>query len=202
MPLVADIPITQQYKGHIKSNIELVLLTQQIKNVEDLDFDRGFISFSYYDSLKKLNPIKKKVNEMTFLGSWDESEDEDKLTSKDVKSMSLLIGSYKKEVQRIKDNNHMVLDSVVKTFSYVSRKLYKLPIQNCAVEINSNETMKFTLLFSNDRLVMLTKKINIDGDVTSKDQIMYSFFINRKLIASDVTNLKVFTKNFKEYVSI
>ena len=116
--------------------------------------------------------------------------------------MSLLIGSYKKEVNRVKNKNNKAIEISEHIFSYVSKRLYKLPFQNCAVEISSDESMKFTLSFSNDRLLMITKSNNFEDLGIAKDQVIYSFFINRKLIASDVANLEIFTKNFKGYISL
>src|SRR5690606_4099461 len=109
---------------------------------------------------------------------------------------------YKREVKRLKSKNPKAIEISEHIFSFVSKKLYKLPFEKCAVEINSDESMKFTLSFSNDKLLMITKRNNFEDFGISKDQAIYSFFINRKLISSDVANLETFTENFKGYISL
>lgn len=206
MLVVPDLPMTQQYKPFAKAAIEHVSIFDSFQNLTMRNNEYMDVIMSntlaLQNTLRKPSPIERKINEMTFLGNWDITNQENKLSSLEVNSMSMLISSYKKEIQRVKDRFSSLLESSGHIFSHVSRKLYKLPFQNCAVEVSSDETMKFTLSFANDRLLMLTKHINPEKIGLSKDQIMYSFFINRKLIASDVTNLEVFTKNFKGYVSI
>lgn len=205
MPTVAVPPMTQQYKPFAKTAIDPISVLDPFHNLTMRNNEYTEVMSNtpaLRNTLKKSPPIEKKNSEITFLGNWDVANQENKLSSIEVNSMSMLIGSYKKEIRRIKDRVPTLLESSAHVFSHVSRKLYKLPFQNCAVEINSDETIKFTLSFANDRLLMLTKHINADKVGLTKDQVMYSFFINRKLIASDVTNLEVFAKNFEGYVSI
>ena len=53
------------------------------------------------------------------------------------------------------------------------------------------EKSKMTLLFNEDKVLILQ-----DFD----DEIMFTFFINNKLIAGDVENESLFTANFKKYL--
>jgi hypothetical protein len=204
MPIVAELPpMTQQYKPYAKAAIEHVSVFDSFHNVtmRNNEYMQFIIlhPLLIQNALKKEPAIEKRVNDATFISNWDITNQENSLSPSEVNSMSLLNGSYKKEILRLKNK---VSESSGHIFSQVSRKLYKLPFQNCAVEINSDESMKFTLSFANDRLLMVTKYNKPEEMNIGKDQIMYSFFINRKLIASDVANLEVFTKNFKGYISI
>jgi hypothetical protein len=207
MPIVAELPpITQEYKNYAHPDVEIssdMTSSHKLKmrSNEYLEFfDLNQQLFKTY--LKKIQVIEKKANDLTFFGSLDVKNEDNTLTSSEVNSISLLIGSYKREVNRLKNKNQKVIEISEHIFYSVNRKLYKLPFEKCAVEINSDESMKFTLSFSNDRILMITKSNNFEILGISRDQVVYSFFINRKLISSDVTNLETFTKNFKGYISI
>ena len=205
MPVVADLPpMTQQYKPFTKAAIEHVSDSFRNLTMRNNEYMEVVMlsSLAPQNTLKKASAIEKGMHDMTFLGNWNIANRENELSPAEVNSMSMLIGSYKKEISRLKSKVPTQIEATGHIFSHVSRKLYKLPFQNCAVEVNSSDTMKFTLSFASDKLLMLTKHINPQKIGLTKDQIMYSFFINSKLIASDVANLEVFTKNFKGYISI
>ncbi|WP_209332330.1 hypothetical protein [Lunatimonas salinarum] len=153
-------------------------------------------------NLKKPPVIEEKINNITLLGNSYLGNNENALTDSEINSMSLLFGSYKREINRLRSKNYPLSKDIESMFSSVSKRLYKLPFEKCAVEINSDDSMKFTLSFSNDKLLMISKSSNFEDLGMSKDQVIYSFFINRKLISSDVTNLETFTKNFKGYLSL
>lgn len=206
MPIVADLPpMTQQYKPYAKAAIEQVTVMDSFHNLTMRNNEYSQAIFLQplliQNTYKKNQTIEKRVNDVTLINNWDITNQENSLSPSEVNSMSLLNGSYKKEILRTKKMSD-AFEQSRRTFSQVSRKLYKLPFQNCAVEINSDESMKFTLSFANDKLLMITSYNNPEKIGIDKSQIMYSFFINRKLIASDVANLEVFTKNFKGYISI
>lgn len=207
MPIVADLPqITQQYKPYAQPAIELVseIIPSHKLTMRNNEY-LGVIELNphiFKTQKKKTETIQKSVNNLTFFGNLDIDNDENLLPLTEVTCMSLLRDSYKKEVNRLKNKNQKAIEVSEHIFSSVSKRLYKLPFEKCAVEINSDESMKFTLSFSNDKLLMITKSNNFEDLGMTRDQVIYSFFINRKLIASDVTNLETFTKNFKGYISL
>jgi hypothetical protein len=55
------------------------------------------------------------------------------------------------------------------------------------------EKSKITLLFNDNKILML-------NDLN--DNFMYSFFIDRNLIASDITDENEFITNFKKYLEV
>lgn len=207
MLIVADLPpITQQYLPKEKFAIEQVsenssfhILT--MGNSEYFDIP-DLNPYRFHANLKKAQIIEKRISDMTFFGNLDIENYENTLTPSEVNSIGLLRGSYKREVNRLKNKANASIEFSDFIFSYVSKRLYRLPFQNSAVEINSDESMKFTLTFPNERLLMITKGNDYENLGIAKDQVIYSFFINRKLIASDVANLEVFIKNFKAYLSL
>lgn len=118
-------------------------------------------------------------------------------------SFELLTSSYKKELKKIKRKDSSCDESnIYRMFSNMRDHLFRLPIVNCAIEINSNNFIKIFLSFSNDKLLMLTKQYIADDEQNDNtEDIIYSYFIDRKLIASDVTNFKEFIEKFKEYIA-
>ena len=48
---------------------------------------------------------------------------------------------------------------------------------------------------------LLPKKMSQDFNGNSKDDIFYSYFINRNMITSDVANFQNYINKFKEYIS-
>lgn len=207
MAIVADLPpITQQNNPYARHAIEIVTqldspykLTMRKNEYMEVPVSNPYF---FNPNLKKARVIEERINNTTLLGNSDLRYNENVLSDSEINSMSLLFGSYKREVSRLKNKNYSISKISENIFSSVSRRLYKLPFEKCAVEISSDESMKFTLSFSNDRLLMITKSNNFEDMGMARDQVIYSFFINRKLIASDVTNLETFTKNFKGYISL
>lgn len=205
---VADMPIiTQQYNLNTKPAIEQVcVLDPHNFTMRNYDYEE-IIASNPVPSQKENNPIwhfviDKSENEITLLGGRNFGIYNNFLTPHEVDSMSMLNGSYKNEIKRLSRKGFNSFEFSKDIFAFVSRKLYILPFQNCAVEINSDESMKFTLSFEADKLLMITKHKDPENMGIGRDEVIYSFFINRKLIASDVANLEVFTKNFKEYISL
>lgn len=201
MTIVAEQPAMTQQTSPLETGYENVYFVDLTKRSEYQNVDLALREYELRFQ-KRTSPIEARITEAMFLGSRGLTGQENTLSSAEVNSMSTLMGSYKRELVRANKIAPHLIAQARHTYGYVSKKLYKLPFQNCAVEINSDGTMKYSLLFSNDRVLMLTIEMNSDVARLRNKPTMYSFFINRKLIASDVTNLETFTKNFKEYITL
>lgn len=212
MTIVADqSTLTQQYRPYLKPandqasghSTSTYILGDNftIRNSEYVEIISSNPQLPQKET-KNVQLIEIEVNEITFLGSLNTESYDNLLTASEVSSMSMLRASYKKEVKRLKGKSQNLIESSNHIFSLLSNHLFKLPFDNCSVEINSDESMKFTLSFTNNKLLMITKSNDFEELRDLKDQIIYSFFINRKLIASDVTTIGKFVKGFKEYISI
>jgi len=145
--------------------------------------------------------LKESDHQVTTLGDWDEEDNEFKLSNNEINSRVVLTSSYKNELKRVKKKQNLNSDKFNRYFSYMCKKLSNLPIQNSAVELISDDSIKITLAFLDEKLLMLTKYMVDDDRENNFNDITYSFFINRKLISADVTNFETFTKNFKEYIT-
>jgi len=199
MITLPNIAITQQCCPLYRDNIEFTINADNLRNKTTMISEYTL----YVDELERLltptdfNDIGIKIieNEVEV-----ENENNSLYANEiNINSFALLNYSYKKEFKRVEKKYQPVENSIIKTFSHVRKYLSILPIERCAVEINSDNTIKVTLSFLDNKLLMLTKSIN--DEENHDDEVMYSYFINRKLIASDVANFKKFTEGFKEYIS-
>lgn len=92
--------------------------------------------------------------------------------------------------------------AIADIFNKMYKELQKLPFEHCAFEAtwvdDAFESCKVTLLFSEKRLLMITMRT----DNMFEGGVVYSYFIDRKHIASDVVELKEFVKGFTEYLKM
>jgi len=202
MPMLINIPSTQFTTGSM-DRIEVLVK----RNLHDhTTMHNEYLA--EYESCKEKSKVstgmeilKEPDNQVTRLGDWDEEDNEFKLSKNEINSRVILTSSYKNELKRVKKQK-LNPDQFNRYFSYMCKKLSNLPIENSAVELISDDSIKITLSFLDEKLLMLTKyKVDGDRENNFNDDITYSFFINRKLISADVTNFETFTKNFKEYIT-
>lgn len=59
---------------------------------------------------------------------------------------------------------------------------------------NDNRAVRYTMLFPDEKMLLITLTEEHPG------LVIYSYFINRELIASDFMDLEEFIKGFKEYI--
>lgn len=79
----------------------------------------------------------------------------------------------------------------------LSDNISELNFNDIHLEITKSDIIKFTAVFDINKILILSKDVSdVDTD------IIYSYFINRQLIASDVADISLFTKKFKEYLSL
>lgn len=150
------------------------------------------LSFKALQKIKYLSRISKlKSSDVVYKLSTIKAERKNKLNE-----------SLKKEVSRIESRintktSQLVIDEVTYIFDLVS----DLPFDNAAVELSKNNSFKLTLVFPNNKMLMLSKSFDTSSETGMKDDVLYSFFINRILVASDVTNIQTYIKSFKGYIS-
>lgn len=91
------------------------------------------------------------------------------------------------------------MDYITSEFTHTALALSELKFKTGIVEFIENVGFRFTILFPGDKMVLITKSINSEHELQN-DDIIYSFFINRDLIASDAMDLKGFVEGFSEYL--
>lgn len=203
MPVI-DIAYPQLTYGSM-DRTEMVIKENSLLNQTTMlsEYWDHYVLLNPHNNLKNQKKLReeKDVDHITVVMLGDSYEEENQLSIDEINSIALLNSSFKNELKRAKNIQNFSSVKFNQYFYYMSKKLSTLPIDNSAVELTSDESIKFTLSFEGDKLLMITKYLpNDDGDNLNGD-ITYSFFINRKLISSDVTKFETFTKNFKEYLT-
>jgi len=118
-----------------------------------------------------------------------------------IKNWTKLKLSFDSEYNRIKSKRLSYKQEFESNFLSMFKTIGALPMEECGVEYISRGALKFTIKFSNDRVLMLTRYFVLEEDENPKD-IIYSFFINKTLIASDINDFENFIENFKGYFSV
>jgi hypothetical protein len=96
----------------------------------------------------------------------------------------------------------MNTDTVKNIFKATASLISELQFEKGSIELSNSNSIKFTLLFSGDKMLMVTKPIEKMEDIEDSDAIVYSLFINRKPIMSDASNIFDFVERFKKYLSV
>ncbi len=100
-------------------------------------------------------------------------------------------------ILRKKDFSTEEIENIEKNFLMLSDNISELNFNDIHLEITNSDIIKFTAVFDINKILILSKDVSdVDTD------IIYSYFINRQLIASDVADISLFTKKFKEYLSL
>lgn len=80
----------------------------------------------------------------------------------------------------------------------LAKKISKINFNKIAVELTPSNAIKFTLTFKDNKLLMLTSPFDeIEG--MSKGEVLFSFFIDRKLILSDTINIDDLVSGINNY---
>lgn len=107
---------------------------------------------------------------------------------------NLLIGNL---FNTIKENKNIISEDIDRNVKLISDNISELEFQDIHLEITKSNIIKFTTVFDNNKILIISKDVS-DTDT----DIIYSYFINRQLIASDVADISIFTKKFKEYLCL
>ena len=96
-----------------------------------------------------------------------------------------------------KEFSTVEVENIEKNFLLLSDNISELNFNDIHLEITKSDIIKFTAVFDINKILILSEDVSdVDTD------IIYSYFINRQLIASDVADISLFTKKFKEYLSL
>ena len=112
------------------------------------------------------------------------------------------INILKKEFDKEFRNNHhyfkLEKNILQESFNKAASIISELPFKYASVEFTTNKAIKFSLVFDEGKLLMITKFIEDELN----ESILYSLFVNRKLIASNVSEISSFAEGFKEFLSM
>ena len=108
----------------------------------------------------------------------------------------LLQQYFEKNIKKNKYN----LENIKKEFNRLAAELHELPFKNLDVEITNLNSLRISLIFENNLLLVISKPLEsiIDMD---QNQVLFSLFQNRQMIASNVSNPFNLVESFKKYIS-
>lgn len=84
-----------------------------------------------------------------------------------------------------------------KHIDVLSDNISELNFNDIYLEITKSNLIKFTTLFDKDKILIISKDFTTDDN-----DIVFSYFINNQMIATDVFEISSFVKKFKEYISL
>jgi hypothetical protein len=120
------------------------------------------------------------------------------LSDLEIKNIASLNESFRRELRMIERLTNINPTNISKAFESIRKALATLPFNGCAVEFDEELGLKVTLAFENEQLLMVTKSTEQDN---TKDKIIYSFFVKRRLAASGLIDLQRFAKMFNQYLN-
>ena len=105
----------------------------------------------------------------------------------------LKINNLYKELKAKKNTTELVDNC----FNLISNSISELNFYDIHLEITKANLIKITTLYDDNKILIMSKEVS-----ESDTDIIYSYFINKQLIASDVAEIKEFTEKFKKYLSL
>ena len=202
-----------------KINVEPAIISGQydvIYNLVKQSFSQSYNN-NYYDcsnitwgslnfTLRLEKHISESTNNLIFFKIFDcpSSLDVEQESISDIFNVNLnkLETSFENEYSKKMNFINISKIKVSNVFNTISKYLAELNFEHSAIEITNSNSLKFTLLFSEKKLLMITKSLNPSDINLENDDIIFSLFIDRKLIVSDVSKITAFTKGFKKYLTM
>lgn len=167
--------------------------TQNARTTSSLDLfneEQLFLNFK----VEKTNRLKylKKYSINVILSNESQIE-KYKLPEHYSKNNLLISNLY----NTLKANKNIISEDIDRNVQLISDNISELEFQDIHLEITKSDIIKFTTVFDNNKILIISKDVS-DTDT----DIIYSYFINRQLIASDVSDISIFIQKFKEYICL
>ena len=113
------------------------------------------------------------------------------------KNLGLLNRLFQKELTSSGNSDRLTQT----TFENTAMLLAELPFTNAAVESTNSKSIRFSFVFPNNKLLLISKTLETLEDL-EENEIIFSFFINRELIISNAAKISVFVEGFKQLLSL
>ncbi len=166
---------------------------QNTRTTSSLDLfneEQIFLNFK----VGKINRLKYSNNYSTNVTLSNESQIEKYKLPEHYTKNNLLISSL---YNTLKTNKNIVSEDIDRNVQLISNNISELEFKDIHLEITKTELVKFTTIFDENKILIISKRAS-DTDT----DIIYSYFINRQLIASDVADISIFIQKFKEYLCL
>jgi len=116
-----------------------------------------------------------------------------------IKNLEHLKNSFNKSFYKNKELLTLNSDDVYKKFLELASSFSELPFENAVVELTKSQSIKFTFLFDDDKLLLISKNIENNDDL-NYNEIVFSLFINKELIISNVSESISFVEGFQKFL--
>ena len=83
----------------------------------------------------------------------------------------------------------------------VNQSIVQIHFEDYEIELTPNNSVKYTLLLPDKKMLMITKSFNSYEDKTEKE-VVFSIFENKKLILSDIKNLDELVTGINKYIGM
>lgn len=167
--------------------------TQNARTTSSLDLfneEQLFLNFK----VEKTNRLKYLKKYLINVILSNESQIEKYKLPEHYSKNNLLISNL---YNTLKANKNIISEDIDRNVQLISDNISELEFRDIHLEITKSEVIKFTTVFDDNKILIISKDVS-DTDT----DIIYSYFINRQLIASDVADISIFTKKFKEYLCL
>ncbi|MCD6017555.1 MAG: hypothetical protein K0S53_676 [Bacteroidetes bacterium] len=121
--------------------------------------------------------------------------------SVEFKNMSIISPKIDKEFEKYSNYIEKDISSAKAEATGVAKVIAQIKFDKISVELTPSNTIKFTLTFDKEKMLMVTYPFDtIEG--VNKGDVVFSVFVNRKHIASDSMNLTDLVAGFNNFLSV
>lgn len=168
--------------------------TLDSRTISSLDLLKDTMHWNFIQKRRKLDSSRNfHSNE----NSQDLSNQNDVLKSK----LPVYFNANKDKILSIINETKQKYDfdfnKIENHINILTDNISELNFNDIYVEITKSNLIKFTTLFGEDKILIISKDFT-----TNDNDIIYSYFINSQMIAADVFEISSFIKKFKEYISL
>ncbi|MFB9079393.1 hypothetical protein ACFFLS_05860 [Flavobacterium procerum] len=91
-------------------------------------------------------------------------------------------------------------DVIRESFESISMYISTLKFVDILIFINNSNKIKFSISFSQNRVLVINKSFELINDFNDDNLIIFSLFIDDELVASGVNEISKFIDGFKKYL--
>lgn len=141
--------------------------------------------------------IEETKNSLTNLNNKIASEN-NYLIPQQIENFVFISNTFDLEKERLEKKGAVIPAKAFVIFNELKNLLNDLPIENCGVEL-MEEKVKITVTLPDNKMIMVSKPMEARKKGYDENEIMASFFINKRMINSNVSKIETFKESFDEF---
>ena len=158
----------------------------------------GLNIWGYFENKgNKSTQIVQKENSLTILNNKVASESNYLIQSK-FENIVVISNTFNLEKERLAKKGIVISAKAINVFDTLKNLLNDLPIEKCGVEL-MEEKVKVTVTLPDNKMIMVSKPMEAAKKGYDEDEIMASFFLNKRMINSNVSKIETFRESFDEF---